>query len=142
MSDKPRWKFGRKTIWDLVPASSRCFTTFDNYLDEGDREANQPRHPVSRRARRAVERLSVISSGVGCEVTTTTARYSVGSLCNEGRRPRGPFETAVEAARAVSLILVATVRHANFSRNCTFVRKKRKEKMRTGRRLPGYSGNR
>lgn len=29
---------------------------------------------------------------------------------NGGRCPRGPFETAVEAARAVSLILVATIR--------------------------------
>ena len=36
---------------------------FDNYLDLGDCEANQHRHPVPRRARRAVERLSVISSG-------------------------------------------------------------------------------
>lgn len=41
-------------------------------------------------------------------------RGLVGPRYNGGRRPRGPFETAVEAARAVSLILVAS----NFSRNC------------------------
>lgn len=50
---------------------------------------------------------------------------------NGGRRPRGPFETAVEAARAVSLILVATLRHSNFSRNCiSYFCKKEKKGMR------------
>jgi len=51
------------------------------------------------------------------------ARWT-GPRYNGGRRPRGPFETAVEAARAVSLILVAS----NFSRNCVSSPREKKKK--------------